>query len=408
MRFKKKIVYQSLICISIFMLASGWSMGFSNSLQYISKESVIIAQVQTGDFSIRVDGYGSLQSLNQRLLTATSNSLVDEIKLKAGAFVEADTVIMVLKNPGVEAELRQAFAKLQNSKTLKRQAILEQQREILNNESDFYKLESETEIALLQVRAERTLAKSGIVSGVNARRNELRASQLVKQVELEQVKLEKIAAVHREGLLIQDDFINQAQDELNVVKQMMEDLSVKAGIKGIIQRSSLKLGQRVVPGDELALIGSLFPLVAEIKIPQLQAHMVNEGMMAEINAIKGQIRGKVVRIDPVVNEGAVQVDIQLDEELYGGIKPMQLVDATILTEVKKGANYIKIPMGINENSTVFLFKLNEENIANRVEVKFGKYSNQFIQVLSGLKAGDRIIISKLNLDDETTQIKLGS
>jgi HlyD family secretion protein len=408
MKLEKKIVYQCLMGSSILMLFAGWNMGFSKSPQYIAKDKVTIAKVEAGDFSIKVEGYGSLQSLNKRLLTATSYSLVDDIKLKAGATVTANTVLMTLKNPALEADLRQALAKLQNSKTSKRQVMLGQQRETLDNESNFSKLEAEAEIALLQVDAERTLAKSGIVPGIKAKRNELKANQLVKQIKLEKIKLKKIADVHSESLSIQDDLIAQAQEEFDIAKLMVEQLSVKAGMEGVIQRSSLDLGQSVSPGTELALIGSLSPLVAEIKVPQLQAHMVAAGMKAEINTVNGQILGHVVRVDPVVSEGAVQVDIQLDEGKYEGVKPMQLVDATILAQVQKGVHYIRTPTGVNENSTAWLFKLSDDDIASRIEVTFGKASGQLIQVLSGLKAGDKIITSKLELEDETTQIKLGS
>jgi len=403
-----KIIYQSLIALCLLMLSTGWYLGYSDSMPNIAKSSVTIAQVEAGDFSIKVDGYGSLQSLNKRLLTATSNALVDDIKLKAGAIVRADTVIMTLKNPALEAELRQALAKLQNSKTQKRQTLLLQQREMLNNESALSELEAEEEIAMLQVDAERTLAKSGIIPGINAKRNELRAKQLSKQVKLEKHKLEKIIAVHTESLLIQDDLITQAREEFDVAKQMVEQLSVKAGMEGVIQRSSLNLGQSVSAGTELALIGSLSPLLAEIKVPQMQAHMVTAGMKAEINTVNGQIIGYVVRVDPVISEGAVQVDIQLEEGVYNGVKPMQLVDATIFAQVQKGVHYIKTPTGINENTTAWLFKLTENDVAKRVEVTFGKASGQLIQILSGLKAGDKIISSKLDLAAETQQIKLGS
>jgi HlyD family secretion protein len=390
------------------MLSTGWYLGYSDSMQLVAKNSVTISQVEAGDFSIKVDGYGTLQSLNKRLLTATSHALVDDIKLKAGAIVTADTVIMTLKNPALEAELRQALAKLQNSKTQKRQTLLQQQREMLNNESTLSEIEAEEEIAMLQVDAERTLAKSGIISGINAKRNELRAKQLNKQVTLEKYKIEKITDVHTEALLIQDDLINQAREEFEVAKKMVEQLSVKAGMKGVIQRSSLNLGQSVSAGTELALIGSLSPLVAEIKVPQMQAHIVTAGMKAEINTVNGQIVGYVVRVDPVISEGAVQVDIQLNEGVYEGVKPMQLVDATIFAQVQKGVHYIKTPTGVSEHSSVWLFKLGEDDIAKRVEIAFGKASGQVIQVISGLKAGDKIISSKLDVATEVQQIKLGS
>ncbi|GAA0812057.1 hypothetical protein GCM10009111_05470 [Colwellia asteriadis] len=143
MKNKIKIIYRSLIVICVLMLLTGWYLGYSNTMPYIDKNSVTITQVESGDFSIKVEGYGTLQSLNKRLLTATSNALVDEIKLKPGAIVNEDTIIMTLKNPSLEADLRQALAKLQNSKTQKRQTLLHQQREVLNNESTLSELEAQ-------------------------------------------------------------------------------------------------------------------------------------------------------------------------------------------------------------------------------------------------------------------------
>ena len=87
---------------------------------------------------------------------------------------------------------------------------------------------------------------------------------------------------------------------------------------------------------------------------------------------------------------------------------MQLVDATIFAQVQQNVNYIKTPTGVNEDSTVKLFKLTEDNRAMLVEVKFGKASGQIIQVLSGLKAGDKVITSKMELPDKTTKVKLSS
>ncbi|MGO2350458.1 MAG: efflux RND transporter periplasmic adaptor subunit, partial [Pseudoalteromonas nigrifaciens] len=135
MKFTSKLIYQGLIGLSVVMLISGWQLGFADNAEIISKDSVTIAKVERGDFSIKVDGYGSLQSINKRLLTATSNAVVDEIKLKAGAVVKHDTVIITLNNPELESKLRLALAKLKNAKTQKRQTVLLQQRELLNNES---------------------------------------------------------------------------------------------------------------------------------------------------------------------------------------------------------------------------------------------------------------------------------
>jgi HlyD family secretion protein len=403
MKIKSSRVYQFLMGLSLLMLISGWRMGYSENAEYVPLDSVTIAEVQSGDFSVKIEGYGSLQSANKRLLTATSN---DEIRLKAGAVVEEDTVILILKNPELEAKLRQALAKLQNSKTQKRSIILQQQKELLDSESMVSELEAEAEISMLQVEAERSLAESGIISGISAKKNELKAKQLSNKVKLEKVKLNKLLALHTEALAIQDDLISQSQEEFDVAKHRVSQLSVKAGLRGVIQRLPLDLGQSVSIGTELALIGSLSPLVAEVKVPQLQAYLVQNGMEAEIGTVNGQVSGQVTRIDPVIEEGAVQIDIEITGVTDNGIKPMQLVDATILADVQKGVHYIKTPTGVNENTSAMLFKLTKENKAVQTEVKFGKVSGQLIQVLSGLQPGDEVITSKLDLSNDVKQIKL--
>jgi HlyD family secretion protein len=404
-KINQKKIYYTLIGISLVMLITGWRLGHAD-MDILPLTSVTISKVETGNFSIKINGYGTLQSVNKRLLTATSNAVIDEIILKAGAVVNADTVIMTLKNPQLESLLRQAVAELQNSKTLKRKLILQQQRERLNNESSLSQLESESEIAMLQVEAERTLAKSGIIAGIQAKKNELTAKQLINRVKLEKSKLNKLISMQEEALSIQDDLITQSQDEFDVATLMINQLSVTAGIKGVIQRLPLNLGQSVAAGTELALIGSLSPLIAEIKVPQMQSHMISLGMAAEISTLNGQVMGEVIRVDPVVNDGAVQIDIELSTQTTLGIKPMQLVDATIFADVRQGVQYIKKPLGIKENTQVSLFKLAENNIANRVDVQLGKISGEQIEILSGLKAGDEVITSIHELSAETLHIQL--
>lgn len=408
MKINSKNIYKGLIGLSVLMIISGWQLGYADNAHIISRDAISIDKVQNGDFSIKIEGYGLLQSINKRLLTATSNAVVDEIKLKAGAAVKHDTIILTLKNPELEGKLRQALAKLKNTKTQKRQIVLQQQREMLNSESHLSELQAQVEIAMLQVEAERTLAKSGIVSGINAKKNELKAKQLVNRVQLEKSKIAKLVSMQNEAISIQDDLIAQSSEEFEVAKLMVEQLSVTAGINGVIQRFPLNLGQTVTVGTELALIGSLSPLIAEIKVPQIQAHLVRAGMQSEIQTLNNQISGQVVRIDPVINEGAVQIDIKLATDKLNSIKPMQQVDATIFAQVQKNTNYIKTPTGVNENSTVMLFKLTDDNKASQVEVQFGKTSGQLIQIISGLKAGDKVITSRLDLETNIKQIKIGS
>ncbi|TKB55335.1 efflux RND transporter periplasmic adaptor subunit [Ferrimonas aestuarii] len=397
-------VYGGLSIASAVMLASGWLMGFADPVQVVSAQGVVIEKVRSGDFALTVEGYGTLQSVNRRLITATSTAIVDEIRLKAGAPVEPDTVILTLKNPELEGQLRQALAFLKSAKTSKRQLNLQQQRELLNSESQFAELKAEAEIAQLQMEAERSLVESGVISGISAKRNQLKAAQLRQRVELEKAKLQKLQQVHQETLSIQDELIAQAEDNYQQVKHQVDQLSVKAGISGVIQQLPVTLGESVVPGTRIATVGSLFPLVAEIKVPQLQANLLMSGQQAEITALDQSVYGQVVRIDPVVSEGAVQVDILLDGETK--LKPMQMVDALIQAKVDPNVRFIHAPAGIQQNSKQQLFKVAEDNSGVRVEVNFGKRSGDLIQVIAGVSPGERLITSQIDVDESISRIQL--
>ena len=179
-----KLVYSAVGLVSALLLISGWSIGFSGGLHYLSAASVSVATVQSGDFTQRVTGYGSLQSQNQRLLTASSMATVDEIKLRPGAVVEPDTVILTLKNPALEISAQQALANLHNKRSNSRRLALEQQRDILEQSSRLAELKSDAELAALQVEAEAPLATAGIISGMDARRSRARADQLAERYQL--------------------------------------------------------------------------------------------------------------------------------------------------------------------------------------------------------------------------------
>lgn len=401
-----KVIYGGIVITSFSLLLGGWSMGFSGSKQYINIKDIKLATVETGEFSQKVNGYGSLQSQNQRLISASTQAIVDEIKLKPGAVVQKDSVLMTLKNPALENEMQQALANLHNSKTAKRKIRLEQQREVLQQESKLSQLKADAEMANLQVEAQATLVKSGTISSMHAKKSKLTAKQMNERLRLEQRRLMKLQEVHNEYLLIQDDAIAQSKIQFDAAKYQLEQLVVKAGLNGVLQRMPITLGQSVSMGDELALVGSLDALIAEIKVPQLQASLVQVGSEAEIDTRHGLVTGQVLRIDPVVADGAVKVVIQLPEKLSADIRPMQIVDAIIFGENRSNISSVQKPMGVAQGSQYQVFKLINEHIATRIQVQFGQISNHHIEVISGLTPGDKIIVSSLDIEPNVEQIQL--
>lgn len=400
-----KWVYVGIFILSCLLLLSGWRMGFADARQYLPASLKKAAEVQQGQLAQQVTGYGKLHSLNKRILTASSDALVDQILVNPGDLIKPGSLIMLLKNPGLEETVAESLALLQNKKLSKRKALLEQQQEILTFESRLLEISSNAEIAKLQVEAQRPLMEQGIVSVLDFKRASLEASQLVKRENLEQTKLTKLLQVHKEHLQIFDEEISQTKARFDRAKSRLAALQVTSEIPGIVQSMDVKLGERVAVGDKLALVGSLSPLIAKIKVPQLQANTIHSGAKAEIDTRQGMIEGLVNRIDPIVKEGAVEVEIQLVGEQIETVRPLQLVEAVIWGESRGERMYVRQPENVMESGSAKVFKLTENNVARRVEVTFGMSSGGLIEVVSGLKAGDQIILSALQVNEDTHTVQ---
>jgi len=144
-----------------------------------------------------------------------------------------------------------------------------------------------------------------------------------------------------------------------------------------------------------------------LKIAETQAKDIQIGQVAEIDTRNGIVKGHVIRIDPSVINGTRTVDVSLDGELPKGAVPDLSVDGTIELERLPDVLFVGRPAFGQEQSTVTLFKIDADGAyANRTQVKLGVSSVTSVEVLSGLKAGDRVILSDMTQYDAYDRVKL--
>src|SRR5690606_17308150 len=135
------------------------------------------------------------------------------------------------------------------------------------------------------------------------------------------------------------------------------ELRVRAGGAGVLQVVLVDVGQQVTPGTNLARVADPSRLQAELKIPETQARDVQVGQPASIDTRNGLVPGRVVRIDPSVQNGTVTVDVTLEGELPRGARPDLTVDGTIELERLEDVLFVGRPAFGQDDSSVSLFML---------------------------------------------------
>ena len=180
-------------------------------------------------------------------------------------------------------------------------------------------------------------------------------------------------------------------------RRQRDELKVRAGIAGVLQVVPVEVGQQVAPGANLARVANPNRLKAEIKIAETQAKDIQIGQRAEVDTRNGVVQGVVSRIDPSVQNGTRTVDVTMTGELPKGAVPDLSVDGTIELERLNDVLYVGRPAFGQEQSVVGLFRILPDGVTGeRVQVKLGRSSVNTVEVLSGLKAGDQVILSDMS------------
>jgi HlyD family secretion protein len=190
-------------------------------------------------------------------------------------------------------------------------------------------------------------------------------------------------------------------------KKQVDELTIRAGLRGRMQEMTLQVGQRVKPGDVLAKVAPAHRLMARLQIAETQAKDILIGQRAQIDTRNGIVPGHVTRIDASIVNGTRTVDCKLDGPLPAGAVPDLSIDGTVEIERLPNVLYIGRPVFAQPNSSATLFKIDEDGKgAARVPVKFGRASVNAIEVVEGLKAADRVILSDMAAQDQFARVRL--
>lgn len=401
---KKSYLIGLLVLIALALLVLLVS-GSGTSVK-IEGNQLLLGKVQRGNLQVSVEGYGVLRSDKQTLITALTAATVEEVVLRSGAEVEVDSIIMRLNNPEVLQEVEAANMALIQEQANLRRLKLSNQRELLAEQSNLADVTASLKTVQLRADAEKGLA-GGAVSKLAYQTTLLQLEQMQQRVALQTQRVEQLEEVFNEAIIIQKEQINRANAQLQRAQQRADKLIVRAGIKGVLQRSPVELGQSVAAGQELALVGSDKDLKALIRISQSRVDQIKLGQSATINTRREQVAGKVSRITPEVRDGTIEVEILFTEGVPASARPELNVDAEIYTADIKNTLFVERPVNVQNHSRASLFKLaDDKNRASLQEFNFGAESGKYIQVLKGAKENDLLILSDMTNIQDATEITI--
>jgi HlyD family secretion protein len=373
----------------------------------VDRSTVVIDAVRRGPMRREVRGTGTLIPESIRWIPASTEGRIERIDIQPGTAVRPDSILLEMSNSELQLQALQAESELRAAEAALRELKVRLRSQQLDQEASAARVAADYKQAKLRADADAELARQGLIANLNRQISQSEAEELAHRNDIERKRLEIAGDSAAAQIAAQEAAVEQRRAIAIFRRTQVEALRVRAGMDGVLQQVPVEVGQRVMPGANLARVAQPGRLKAVIKVPETEARDVQVGLGAMVDTRNGSIRGHVARIDPAAQNGTVTVDIALDGPLPKVARPDLTVDGTIELERLDDVLYVGRPVQAVADGRIGVFRLDPDGLsATRVKVQLGRSSVSTIEIREGLQAGDRIVISDTSAWDGNDRIRL--
>jgi len=371
-------------------LAPGIGRLFSASGS-VSASRLSFATVERGPFVRDIAAEGKVVAAVSPTLYATSGGAVT-LQVHAGDTVKKGQVLATIDSPELTNKLaqEQSNADAMQVDYLRAQVDARKQRSALQKAYDNAKIDLQTaqrDLARYQKafargavpsmdvdRAKDTLDKANIA--LEHARSDLGMDNASLNFDIQSKKL----AHDRQLLLVAD------------LKRQVDDLHVKSPVDGQVGQLFIAEKATVAKDAQLLSVVDLSALQVEMQVPESFARDLGIGMTGEISGNGHTWKGIVSAISPEVVNGQVAARLRFDGTTPNQLRQNQRLSVRVLLDKRDNVLTVQRGSFVDESGGSYAY-LVHDGIATKTPIRVGASSIDKVEILEGLKEGDKIVIS---------------
>ena len=403
---RKKVVVGLVLALAFLILCFFLVRAFANSSKSINASRIKIAQVTRGTLVRDVAVNGRMVAAISPTLYSTASSTVT-LKVKAGDMVKRGDIVAELESPDLTSLLKREQANYdQLEAEVSRQKILaRKQKLIARRDADQAEIERIT-----AARTFERFEKAG-PSGVISKIDYMRAQDALKTAEIRAKHAEAATGLENEdvdlNLKTKSAQLEQQRLVRDDAKRKVEELRLKAPVDGMVGTLSVANRSVVAANTALMTLVDLSQLEVELEIPETYVADLGLGMTAEITINGVTTKGKLSALSPEVVKNQVLARVRFDGTQPSGLRQSQRVSARLLIEEKPNVLMLARGPFVESEGGRFAY-LVQNNIATRIPFKLGATSISAVEVLSGLKEGDKVVVAGTDQFENAEKVSLNN
>lgn len=404
---KRKILVRQLSLVSLIVIVPLAIVLFLKSvfIPSVSLSKVTAAAVDKGNIQITVQGSGVVIPAYEEMITSPFRSNVLKIVKNPGAKVHMGDTLILLNNKLAENDLNLVRNELdlQNIRIEKLKIELQQLKEDFEFNRKIKEIRVEN--TRLEYELEITLNKMGGSPAANIKK--AKTEWEISQLELSQAQYNFNNQVNA-----RNNGIRELETEISIQKNKIvkaEDLVnmaiVKVPFDGDLSWIVSQPGATVSEGQEVARVADLSHYKLKGSISNAWAGRVIAGQKVEIRDQGRNLTGTIENIMPAVSQGMMECLIRIDEGNTTLLRAAQQLEIRVVISFKD--NILRLPNGpyYKDRGYKEMYEI-RGNKAYRTKILFGDANFDFVEVIEGLKEGDKVILTDIGEKYKQIEIKV--
>jgi HlyD family secretion protein len=372
----------------------------------VNRKDLLFATVDRGTIEVSVSASGKVVPAMEEIINSPINTRILEVYRKGGDSVDVGTPILKLDLQSTDTEYR----KMLDEEQMKR-LQLEQLR--VNNQTLLSDLAMQVKVSQMKVnrmevelRNERYLDSIG--SGTTDKVRQAELAYNTGRLELEQLReqLQNERQVKAADLKVKELEVNMFSKSVAEMKRTLEDAQIRSPRKAILTYINNQVGAQVAQGSQVAVVSDLSHFKVEGEIADAYGDRVHAGGRAVVKVGNTQLEGTVSSVTPLSKNGVISFTVQLADDSHSRLRSGLKTDVYVMSSVKEDVMRLANSSYYVGKGEYELFVVDGEGELVRRKVTLGDANYEQVEVVGGLKEGDRVVISDMSAYKNKDKMKL--
>ena len=372
----------------------------------VNRKDLVFSEVDNGTIEVSVSASGKVVPAFEEIINSPINTRIVEVYRKGGDSVDVGTPILKLDLQSTETE----YKKLLDEEQMKRYQ-LEQLK--VNNNTYLSDLSMQVKISAMklnrmevELRNERYLDSLGSGTTDKVRQAELNFN--TGKLELEQLRQQYAneSKVKEADLKVKELEFNIFSKSLAEMKRTLDDAQIRSPRKAILTYINNQVGAQVAEGSQVAIISDLSHFKVEGEIADTYGDRVAAGGRAIVKIGNEKLEGTVSSVTPLSKNGVISFIVQLNEDNNKRLRSGLKTDVYVMNAVKEGVLRLANASYYVGRGEYELFVQDSKDEIVKRKVQLGDSNFEYVEVISGLKPGDKVVVSDMSSYKNKNKLKL--